>query len=190
MPMPTLVSRSAMRQRHRAPFFQHLHHDGGGGQHEAGAGNKALRHRIAQRQADTDQQRNRQPDLRRAQPENLPPHGPEPRRLHFQPDDEQEHHHAQFGDMQDRFRIGEKAQAERPDRQPRRQIAEHRTQPDPLEQRHRDHGGQQQDHDRGDIEAMRPLRRMGGMIRDLCHRTVRSACCHGHSCGSESSPAP
>jgi hypothetical protein len=30
------------------------------------------------------------------------------RQLHLQADDEQEHHHAKFGDVKYRFRIGEK----------------------------------------------------------------------------------
>ena len=36
---------------------------------------------------------------------------PQPRGLHLQPDDEQEHHDAEFGDVQDRLGIGEDAQA-------------------------------------------------------------------------------
>ena len=54
--------------------------------------------------------------LRGAQPENLVPQAPQPRRLHFQADDEQEHHDAEFGHVQDGLRIGEEAEAERADR--------------------------------------------------------------------------
>jgi hypothetical protein len=35
--------------------------------------------------------------------------------LHLQPDDEQEHHHAELGDVQDRLRVGEQPEPERPD---------------------------------------------------------------------------
>ncbi|MNY52437.1 hypothetical protein D3C86_1881060 [compost metagenome] len=49
--------------------------------------------------------------------------------------------------MQDRLRLGEEAQAERPDHQSGKEIAEYRPKPDALEQRHGDDaGGQQHDH--------------------------------------------
>ena len=49
--------------------------------------------------------------LRGAQPEDLAPQVPQPRRPHLQPDHEQEHHDAELGDMQDRLRVGEQARA-------------------------------------------------------------------------------
>jgi len=69
------------------------------------------------------------------------------RRPHFQADHEQEHHHAQFGGMQDRLRIGEPAKPERTDRQTGGEVPQHRTQPEPAEQRHHHHRrAKQRDH--------------------------------------------
>ena len=56
---------------------------------------------------DAGQQRAADHDLRDAEPEDLAPQAPQPRRLHLEPDDEQEHHDAELGDVQDRLRIGE-----------------------------------------------------------------------------------
>ena len=56
-------------------------------------------------------------NLRSAEPEDLAPQAPQPRRLHLQADDEQEHDDAELGDVQDRLRVGEQPQAERADDQ-------------------------------------------------------------------------
>ncbi len=80
-------------------------------------------------------------------PENIPPQAPQPRRLHLQPDHEQEHHHAELGDVQNGLRVGEQPQPERADDEAGGEIAEHGTEAGALEQRNRDHGGaQERDH--------------------------------------------
>ena len=65
-------------------------------------------------------------DLDDAEPEDLLAQAHSLARLHLEPDDEQEQHHAEFGDVQDRLGIGDQPQAERTDRQPGGEIAQHR----------------------------------------------------------------
>ncbi len=65
-------------------------------------------------------------------------------RLHLEPDDEQEQDDAQFGDVEDRLGFGDQPQAERPDGEPRREVAQHRAEPRPLEHRHREHARREQ----------------------------------------------
>ena len=141
-------------QRDRAALFQHLHDDGGRGQHEPGARDQRRRHRIAQRQPHRPQQPHADQHLHKAKTENVAPHRPQARGLHFQTDDEQEHHHAQFRHMQDRHGVGKEPEPPGADGQPCRQIPQHRPQPQPLEQRHGNHRSGQQDHHRRDVGAM------------------------------------
>ncbi len=47
-----------------------------------------------------------------AQTEDLSAKTPQMRRLHLQPEQEQEHQHVQFGSMQDRLRLIEQTQPE------------------------------------------------------------------------------
>ena len=116
---------------------------------------KATSGAIAGEHAGDGQQRAADEHLRGAQPEDLAPQAPQPRRLHFQADHEQEHDDAELGDMQDRLRIGEQAEPERADDQPRGQIAEHRAEAEPLEDRHRDDAGRQQRHHLDEIVSGR-----------------------------------
>jgi hypothetical protein len=76
-------------------------------------------------------------DLRQPEPENVAPHLPEPRWLEFQPDDEQQQHHAEFGKMQDLLSIGDDPQ-HGADHDAGRKIAQNGPEPDFLEQRCRD----------------------------------------------------
>ena len=93
-------------------------------------------------------------DLRDAEPEDLAPQAPQPRRLHLEPDDEQEHHHAELGDMQDRLRAGEQLQPERADHQAGGQVAQHRAEPGALEQRNGDHRRAEQRDDMHQIGSL------------------------------------
>ena len=104
--------------------------------------------------ADAGQQRAANDDLRDTEAENLAAQAPQPRRLHLEPDDEQEHHHAELGDMQDRLRAGEELEPERADHQAGGQVAKHRAEPGPLEQRHRDHRRAQQRDDMQQIGSL------------------------------------
>ena len=56
-------------------------------------------------------------DLRRAQAEDVLAQAPQPGGPHLQADDEQEHHHAQLGDVQDGLRLTDQAYAPRPHRE-------------------------------------------------------------------------
>ena len=93
----------AARQRDVAALGQHLHDDRRRGQHEAGGADEGGHQRQSQQHRHAGQQRRANGDLQRAQPEDLAAQTPQVRRPHFQPDHEQEHHHAEFGDMQDRL---------------------------------------------------------------------------------------
>ena len=99
--------------------------------HEAGAGHERLHRRKPGSDADAGEQQGADADLQRAQPEDLAPQAQQPRGLHLQADDEQEHDHAEFGDVQDRLGIGEDAQAERADDESGREIAEDGAEADP-----------------------------------------------------------
>src|SRR3546814_11067080 len=79
--------------------------------------------------------------LRRAKPENLAAHRPQARWLHLQPDDEEEHDDAEFGDVQDSLGIRKQRQPEGADRKARRDIAKHRPAPTPLKQGEGDQRG-------------------------------------------------
>ena len=94
-------------------------------------------------------------------PEDFAPQAPQPRGLHLQPDDEQEHHDAKFGDVQDGLGFGENAQAERADDKAGGEIAEDRAEAQPLEDRHRHDAGRQQRHHLNQIAA-----------RSLCRHAV------------------
>ena len=96
--------------------------------------------------ADTGEKQRADADLHRAEPEDLAPQAPQPRWLHFEADDEQEHHDAEFGDVKDGLGLGEDAQAERADDQAGGEIAEDGAEPHAPEDRHGDDAGGQQRH--------------------------------------------
>jgi len=79
---------------------------------------------------------------------------PKTRGLQLEPDDEQEQHHAELGEMQHLLRILDEGQAKGPDRRARHQIADHRAEAEPLEDRHRDHGGAEKDRGTGQKRAL------------------------------------
>ena len=147
-----------LRRRNIAPLLQHLHHDGGGGQREPRPGDEGTGVRVTQRHADQPQHTDTQQHLQQPKTKDIPPHRPQLRRLHLQPDDEQEHDDAKLRHMQDRHRVREEAKPERTDGQPRREVAQHRPQPDALEDRHCDHRSAEKCHHRDQINARR-LRR-------------------------------
>jgi hypothetical protein len=132
--------------RRLAALFQHLHHDGGRGEHETGGADEGDERRKAEGRCGKRQQQRRNRDLRRAEPEYGAPQTPEPRGLHFQPDDEKEHDNAELCDVQDCLRVGEQPEPEGADDEAGGEIAQHRAEPDALEDRHRDHAGRKQRH--------------------------------------------
>ncbi len=66
------------------------------------------------------------------------------RRLHLQANHKQKNHHPQLRNVQNRLPVRKQPQLKFANRQPRRQIAQHRTQPQPFKQRHRHHRRAQQ----------------------------------------------
>lgn len=125
------------RRRHRAG---HAHHD-------------ALRPRDAEAARDERYfRRDGDRDLQQAQPEDRAAQRPQPARLELQPDEEQQHHDTELGHLLHEREVGDQPQAGRSDRDAGDQVAEHRAEPEPLEQRHHDHRGGQVDQ-RGQQEA-------------------------------------
>ena len=137
-----------------AAFFEQLHHDGGGRQHKTHGCDE--RHHRFQPGAHAQRREQGAADhhLRQAQAEDLAPQRPEPGRLHLQPDDKQEHHHAKFGQVQDGAGLAKQAQAEGTDGQAGCQITQHRAQAQPLEQRHGQHARSQQHHHLDQLTAL------------------------------------
>ena len=118
-----------------------MHHNGRRSEHEAGTADERDDRRRAKCHAHARKAQRASADLQCAETEDLPPQMPQVRRPHLQPDDEKEHHHAELGELQDRVRIGEQAQPERPDQQTRRQVTQHRAEAEPPKQRDCDDGG-------------------------------------------------
>jgi hypothetical protein len=79
----------------------------------------------------------------RPSPEDVAPQLPKPRWLEFKPDDEQQQHHTQFGEMQDFLAIGNDPE-QGADDNAGGEIAENRPEPDFLEQRRRHNRSAQQ----------------------------------------------
>ena len=103
-------------------------------------------HRKSPDYANAGQQQGAKPDLHCAEPEDLAPQAPQPRRLHFEADDEEEHHDAEFGDVQDCLRVVKDGEAERADDEAGGEIAEDGAEAHPPEDRHRDDARRQQRH--------------------------------------------
>ena len=130
-----------MRAVQLAPFLQHLHHQRGGGERQAeprddGGGQAAPR----DEQRIQGDERARDEDLRRAQTEDVAPQLPKARQLQFEADDEQEQHDAQFGHSRELAGAAEQAEGGGADGDPGREVAQHRTEPEPLGERHGDDG--------------------------------------------------
>jgi hypothetical protein len=85
--------------------------------------------RLRTRQTRTAQSRIHPPAamrrLRKPYTEDIAAHLPQPRRFHLQPDDEQEQHHAELGEVQQFVRVfGEAERQRRADNHPDGKIAE------------------------------------------------------------------
>ena len=115
----------------------------------------ATARRKARHDADAGQHRARDDHLQRAEPEDLLPEAPEPLRLHLEPDDEEEHHDAELGRVEDGLGIAHEPQHRRPDQDAAREVAQHRAEPQPLEDRHGDDPCPKQRHHREKIKTRR-----------------------------------
>ena len=81
-------------------------------------------------------------DLRAAEPEDRDAHAPQHRGPQLEADEEQHHHDAELGEVQDVLAaLGDEAQAERPDDDAGEQVAEHGAQAEPPRDRHGGDGG-------------------------------------------------
>ncbi len=100
---------------------------------------------LTERDGDRGNRDSREQDLRAAQTEHRLAQRPQPRRLELESDQEQQQHHAQLGDVQRGFGVADEAEAPRADDRARGEIAEHRAQLQPPEQRDDDHRRTQKD---------------------------------------------
>ena len=126
---------------HQVLLGQGLQHDGGGRQR--GQQPQDQRHLPAQPEPDQGggDQRCGQGDLQAAKAKQAVAHLPQGAGLQLQPDQEQHHHHAEFGEVLQvgGFAPGEAEQG--PQHQAGGQVAQHRAQPQPHRQRHNQHSG-------------------------------------------------
>jgi hypothetical protein len=79
--------------------------------------------------------------LRPAEAEDGLAHRPQQGRAHLQPDQEQQDDHAEGAEAHDIFLLADQRQGEGADDGAGDQIAQHRAEPEPLGDRHRDHPG-------------------------------------------------
>jgi hypothetical protein len=145
----------ARRRGRLATLVEHLHDHGRGRQHEAHRANQGHGRRPAERHGHSREQRATGEHLREAETEDVTPQGPELGRAHLEPDQEQEQHHAEFGDVQDRFGVVEQPEPERPDQQAGAQVTQHGAKAELAEDRHGNDGGGQQDHRVAEPDACR-----------------------------------
>ncbi|HEX6010609.1 MAG TPA: hypothetical protein VFY87_02160, partial [Geminicoccaceae bacterium] len=82
---------------------------------------------------------------------------------------------AELGDAGDAAGLGEEAEGEGPDRDACRDVAEHRAEADALRQRHRDHGGGEQD------DGLQQRGRVGGFGHGGLRCVTNSATRHAAS---------
>ncbi len=93
--------------------------------------------------------------LREPEPEDLLAQRPQLGGPHLEPDQEQEQHDAQFGDVQDGLRVVEERETEGADQQAGTEVAEDGAQAELAKQRDRDDGGRQQDDRMTETDACR-----------------------------------
>jgi hypothetical protein len=146
-----------------AALLQQLERDGGRRERDGDADDARRRRRqaVGEGRAADDERAQRQ--LRGTEPEDVAPHGDEPRDLEFEPDDEEQQHHADLGDARGRLRLGDQREARRPDHHTRHQVAEHRTLAEQAYERNADHRRRQEGQHRWQ-EA--------GMVRGARHESL------------------
>jgi len=94
-----------------------------------------------------EQHERRHGQLRGAETENRPAHGEEPRQLQLEADDEQQHHHAEFGDGEDGGGIAEEREHAGPDDDADGEIADDRRHAEIARgRRRRDRGAEKDQH--------------------------------------------
>ena len=136
-----------MRLARLAALLEDLHDDCRRGEGEAHGADEGRCRRQPDKQSDAGQQRAADQHLGDAEAEDGMAERPQPRRLQFEPDDEEEEDDAELGDVEDRTRLAEEAEAEGPDDDAGDEIADDRAEADALEDRHGDDARTEQ-HDR------------------------------------------
>ncbi len=109
---------------------QHRQHDGGGGEGEAEPEDDCAGPVRAGDVGDDGQQQPAGHELARAQAEHRAAHDPEALRPQFEPDQEQQHDHAQCGDFGDPVNVLHEAEAERADGHAGNEVPEHAAEPE------------------------------------------------------------
>ena len=120
-----------------------------------GSDDRGIR-RQTQRERDQREDRCRDQHLREAEPEHRLAHRAQARRLQFQPDDEQQQHHAELGNVHDALGVLDDAQAPGSDGDACREVAEDGAETQSPEQRDRQHRGAEKDGDLSDEGHGRP----------------------------------
>ncbi len=153
-------------------FDQHGHDDRGRGHRERRADGQRRGRSEAEAPGEGAQDHRRDDDLRKAEPEHQPAHAPQSLERQLEPHREQQRDHAEGGDAVDRFDVdregakprrspAERPEAVGPERDPRQQIAQHRTDAQPEEQR-RDDARRHQEQQRLLVE-----RKIDGLVHAL-----------------------
>jgi len=83
--------------------------------------------------------------LGQAEADDPAPHRPQRRRIQFQPEQEQQQHHPEFGEVAHQFRVDAHPRHGRMQRQPYQQVAHQAPEPQLLAERRRDCGCGQED---------------------------------------------
>ena len=115
-------------------------------------------HGSPEQPRDPGEQREREPDLQPAEADQPVPELPQHPRLHLEPDEEQHQDDAVLGIFLHVRGLAADQPERRPDRHPRRQVAEHRAEPEPLADRHRDHR-------RGEVDGQLQKDRFQALLR-------------------------
>ena len=127
----------AERRVELAPALQHRQHLRGRGQPERQAEREDYGPGIGR--GEPDDRTHREPadhDLRQPDPEDRSPQPPQPRRVQFEPYDEQQQDDADLGEPDELVGIPRESEHLRPDDRTRDEITQRRTQPEAPEQQH------------------------------------------------------
>ncbi len=137
--------RLADRALAQAFLLQHLQHYGGGRHGHDETDRDGALHGQSDQQGRSADRHGRRRHLRPAQAEDRAAQAPQERGPHLQPDQEQQDHHAEFGELHHIGLLADQAEREGADHRAGDQVAQHRAHAEPLGQGHGDHAGGQID---------------------------------------------
>ena len=148
-----------------AALLQDAQRDRGGGERKREAGDE--RAAPVEPAGEQRKARNGEPgdqDLRDAEAEDVLAHGEQAVEFQFEPDQEQQHHHAELGDGEDALGRRENAEPVGADDHAGDQIGDDRGEPREARERHADHqGGEQHEREAEEVDAGRMM--IHGMVR-------------------------